>query len=146
MYKFINYLLFCFLVFVLSACTIKVSDSDKDDGGGGIITSPPPPPTCIYPNFNDTGVALTPQLSWMCNSYSGSGTLMFDVYLDTIDPPSLIAHDLTYTNYFVYTLLLSNKMYYWQVKSKNEYGSSSSGVVFFTTTAMVPDAGSVFKK
>ncbi len=145
MYKFIQYFLFLFFVFILSSCKINVSDSDKDDGGGGIITEPPPPPTCIYPNFNDTGVALTPLLSWSCNTYNGE-PLVFDLFLDTISPPRLIAVDLTDRYYYVSTLLQSNKMYYWQVKSKNEYGSSTSAVVFFTTTSMGPDAGSMFKK
>ncbi len=145
MHKCTKYFLFLFLVFILSSCTIKVSDSNKDDGGGSNNNGPPPPPTCVYPNFNDTGVVLTPQISWLCNSYNGE-PIVFDLFLDTMTPPKLIAADLTDRYYYVYTLLLSNKMYYWQVKSKNEYGSSYSSLSFFTTTSMGPDAGSMFKK
>lgn len=144
MYKFMNYFLFLFFIFILSSCTIKLNDSNDDGGGNGNNNGPPPPPTVTYPNFNDTGVSLTPLLSWTCNNYTGG--IYYDVFLDTTSPPSLIAGYQPNIYYNVNTLLQANKMYYWQVKATNEYGSSSSPIVNFTTTAMGPDAVSKLKK
>ncbi len=125
----INIILLFFIVFLYS-CTIKVSDSDKDDGNGSqsIINLYDP-----YPVDGDTGISLTPQLSWNWNG-SNINNLRFEVYLDTIMPPNILLGQVYSPFYYMYNPLDSNKTYYWRIKALyNENGETYSSTWKFTT-------------
>lgn len=104
----------------------------------------PPVPDNPNPTNGAIGVSLSPQLSWTCTE-SNTSNLRFDVYLDSFPNPYSIKVSNTYNFYYnVTTPLTANKMYYWKVVSRNDYGESVSNVWHFTTaTGGLPTDGLV---
>ena len=90
---------------------------------------PPPPgaPTLASPANGAGPVSLMPVLSWS----APAGTVSYDVYLGTTNPPAL-ATNVT-VNSYTPAALAQGQTYYWQIVAMNSGGSASSPVWTFTT-------------
>jgi len=69
-----------------------------------------------YPKNNDTVVSLSNALRW---HYSGSidHEVKFDIYLDTLENPGLIANNITIDSFNTDNLHF-NRTYYWKINAK----------------------------
>jgi len=101
----------------------------------------PPTPDNPNPSNGAIGIPLLPQLSWDCNG-PNTNNLRFDVYLDSNSPPNVLKVSNTNNLYYaVTTPLTTNKMYFWKVVARNDYGESVSNVWHFTTNEGMPTNG-----
>jgi YVTN family beta-propeller protein len=92
----------------------------------------PAAPTGLVPTNGATGVSLTPTLSWS----AASGATAYGVYLGTTNSPALAISNITATSYAP-PALSAGTTYYWYVVATNSYGSTSSGTIYFTTSAAI---------
>ncbi|MBI5804640.1 hypothetical protein HZA73_01190 [candidate division TA06 bacterium] len=91
--------------------------------------SPYPPDRATNIDHTTTDVTL----SWKCSDKDG-GLLYYDVYLDTLNPPSaLAASGLATASYFADSLSY-NTTYYWKVFASNDKGVITAGPVWSFTT------------
>ena len=120
------FILLLFFVF-LSSCKIKLG-SDSDNGEEQNFLHDP------QPADNASGVSLTPQLNWIYND--SSSYINFDIYLDTINPPNKLLAHVNSNSYFITSPLLSNKTYFWRVRSLFNGNQYESNIWRFTTTNM----------
>lgn len=123
-----------FLIAFLHSCKINVGDGDNENEGG-INTEIPPIPMNVFPVNSDTGISITPQLMWNCNS--NNMNLRYEVYLDYYNPPSNFKGITYTTSYTITEPLAPGTTYYWKIKAINENNnnSSESGVWYFKTSA-----------
>lgn len=128
--KIINYFLILLILSVFTySCKFNISGNDKDEEGEqgeNFFFSP-------QPSDNATGVSLLPEFSWSYNSNTPS--INCDIYLDTVNPPmNLIAQNISGNYYPLTSPLLSNKTYYWKLKTTDQGNTYVSNVWRFTTS------------
>lgn len=98
-------------------------------------------PSVFMPISGAKDVSLTPTLIW--NTVTGATA--YDVYLDTVTPPTtLVLGNTTATSYTVVTPLIENTTYYWQIVSQNTSGEALDCPIeeFITLTVPVPACSS----
>jgi hypothetical protein len=93
-------------------------------GGTQTPTSPSPPNGSI-------NVSTTPTLTW----FSSAAT--FDVYFGTVNPPPLVASNISVRNYSPGTLALST-VYFWRIIAKVGGNNYAGGSWAFTTSTGGP--------
>jgi len=121
------FLILAFLCFLAASCTKR--QPEEVEYAPNAPNSPYPPAGATNIDHTTTDVTL----SWQCSDKDG-GVLYYDVYLDTLNPPSaLTASGLTAASYFVASLSY-NTTYYWKVFAKDEQGVITSGPVWSFTT------------
>jgi hypothetical protein len=133
MKKYIYYLILIFLIAFLYSCKINVGDGDNGNGEE-ISTENPPIPVNVFPVNLDTGISITPQLMWNCNSYNMN--LRYEVFLDITNPPTNFKGFVYTTNYSVSEPLISGTYYYWKIRAINENNNrATDGSVWSFKTA-----------
>ena len=95
--------------------------------------SPPGIATNPSPEDGDTILVKNPTLGWT----PGNGSMSFDVYLATTNPPSFLTN--TTSNFYQTGLLNSNSIYYWRIDCKNQYYTTEGDIWSFTTGNSVAD-------
>lgn len=99
--------------------------------GSHIATAAPAEPMLPIPAAGSSGVTIFINLRWT----GGEPNLTFDVYFGTMNPPSLVATNLSQTVYEPPTRLLLNTTYYWQIVEFNSAQESTPGSIWSFTTA-----------
>ncbi|MBI5804639.1 hypothetical protein HZA73_01185 [candidate division TA06 bacterium] len=122
--RFLIIISFCFLA---ASCTKR--KPEEIEYAPNAPNSPYPPDSAT--NIDHTTIDVT--LSWKCSDKDG-GLLYYDVYLDTLNPPSaLAASGLATASYFADSLGY-NTTYYWKVFAKDDKGIITAGSVWSFTT------------
>ena len=125
-------LLFIFVIFQFS-CEINVSDGDGDGGDDQSFLEMISP----QPFDGETNVQCLAFLSWNINSQNANN-VVYDIYLDTLNPPLRYIDQTSLMSYFCSNPLLSNKMYYWKIRARYDNGESVSSVWRFRTAPGLP--------
>jgi len=102
-------------------------------------TAGPAAPTLLEPQNNSTQVSLTPTFQWS----SVSGAINYTIQISTSMNFTTIVDSLTTTN-LTYTIpsgrLNINTSYYWRVRTRNSFGTSSWSTVWTFSTLGTPSA------
>jgi outer membrane protein assembly factor BamB len=94
---------------------------------------PPSPPQNPSPTNGATLVALDTDLQWTCAGDPDGGSVTYDVYFSTTNPPLLQVHNQSATTYNPGTMLY-NTIYYWKIIVWDEEGVSAEGPIWHFTT------------
>jgi hypothetical protein len=96
---------------------------------------PPAPPTNPNPNIGAVNQPLNLVLSWT----NGGGATSYDVYFGTDQTPDAgeFLGNLTSINYDLGNLAYNTK-YFWRIDAKNETGTTTGAVWYFTTKQLQP--------
>jgi hypothetical protein len=101
------------------------------------VNNPPANPVAVTPVNNSTGQPVTITLNWSCTDPDGD-SLLYDVYLDKINPPvNKVSSNQTETSY-TKTGLDSQTVYYWKVVAKDERNAEAVSNIFKFTTVVKP--------
>ncbi|MEO0076581.1 MAG: choice-of-anchor J domain-containing protein, partial [candidate division WOR-3 bacterium] len=110
-----------------------------DIGADEYTPNPPSTFTLISPDSNATWVRLNGQLVW----HKANLAEYYDVYLDTLFPPSRKVSSLTTDTVYSYSRLKQTKTYFWQVVALNDTnpndenkGQTASNIWCFTTVTL----------
>lgn len=80
-------------------------------------SSPPSKPTYKAP-ANNSNSLFGETLSWNASTVSGGGTVKYNVYWDTITPPTTrVASAISATTFDTKSLYENNKTYYWHIEA-----------------------------
>jgi len=96
---------------------------------------PPGMPVLVAPDSGFVGVPVNGVLRWNAESRS----VNYDIYLDTLNPPSALLAANQLNTLLPYSGLLGGRTYYWRVIGKNINGTTSSLVWNFTTMTGEPN-------
>ncbi len=93
----------------------------------------PDEPYNLIPESGATDVPITTSLSWQCSDPDGD-SIYYEIYFDTLNPPSLLESSWADTSYSFAEQLDNDTHYYWNIIAKDiSGGQSESGVQSFTT-------------
>jgi hypothetical protein len=94
-----------------------------------------PPNTPIYsdPTNGETDVDANANLYWNCTDPDGN-PLTYNVYFDTLNPPTNLASNNQTGNTFDPQTLDFGTTYYWMIIAYDNYGGSATGPVWSFTT------------
>ena len=102
-----------------------------------LVMNPPPKVRLSAPINSDTGIALTPSLSWQALDEAETYTLQVSTQ-NNLASPVIDESDLTGTSYSS-TRLQADTDYYWRVRASNDAGDGLwSEINSFTTLAPPP--------
>jgi Tol biopolymer transport system component len=93
---------------------------------------PPSTPSDPNPLQGATDIQPSAQLHWYCVDPEGD-SLFFDIYLDTVQAPSLVESNC-YESYYQPTGLRYNTTYYWKIVARDSYGNQATGPVWSFST------------
>ena len=124
-----------------------ICDIEKPDGSPGISVAniddtlfelstdnhPPNIPGNPSPTQGDTGVSITPTLTWTGGDPDSGDTVAYDVYFGTGSNPALASSNLSAASYIPGTLAYSTT-YYWKVVVTDSHGAQNTGPVWSFTT------------
>lgn len=111
--------------------------------------TPPDAPASPAPGNNETGVLLTPTLSWSGGDPDPDNTLTYDVYFGLKGALTLVSSGQVAATYLPGALQLA-ATYEWKVVARDNYGAETSGPIwrFSTITSGIasvsPASGSPF--
>ncbi|MCF8303023.1 MAG: hypothetical protein K9I94_07090 [Bacteroidales bacterium] len=94
---------------------------------------PPEPPYNPFPEHNAQNVDPETTLHWSCADPE-ENSLVYDVYLDTVQPPQQVAAGIPDT-VFQPDTLTSEKTYYWKVDAHDQTGNITTGPLWSFTTS-----------
>lgn len=109
------------LLLLLSGCS---KDSSTDSPAAIALSAP-------WPAHAAGGIAASLTLSWRC---SGPATCLFDVYLDTVNPPAAQVADGQAVGTLLQTGLAYSTTYYWRVIATDGNNPAVEGPVWSFTT------------
>ena len=99
---------------------------------------PPYEPNTPSPTHGATNVPLNAILSWVGDDPNPGDTVTYDVYFDTVSPPTKKASNQSATTYTPSSLTLTTK-YYWKIVAWDNLGASTVGPIWdFTTKTNTP--------
>ena len=97
--------------------------------GDGESNHLPFSPAIVSPVLNSTVQEATTTLEWTASDVDTNDTLTFDIYLDTVNPPtSKVSENQTETIFNVD--LTGSQSYYWKVVVKDNNGGTTIGQVW----------------
>jgi hypothetical protein len=99
------------------------------------INSPPSIPVLDSPENDSVGFPVSGALEWSCTDAEGDA-LTFDVYIDSINTPGIVAADLADPTYS--PSLVASTKYYWKVVAKDPHGGTSTSILKSFTTGLEP--------
>jgi hypothetical protein len=122
---------------ILSAFSCKKSGKSADE-----INEPPTIPANPNPSDSATGISVAPLLKWTSTDPDPGDTLVYDVFIGTLNPPdSLIVSGWDHSSYAT-GLLNVKTIYYWRVTAHDSHGNFMTGPVWsFTTLSDFPSGG-----
>lgn len=110
------------------------SEGSWSDGKTVIVANQPPnTPSGPTPENGETDVPIDITLSWVGGDQNPSDTVTYDLYFDTVSPPSLWKLGLTLTHYDVLGMEYG-KTYYWKIVAKDNHGGITEGPIWHFTT------------
>jgi len=122
---YINYLLIIAIIINITGC---------GNGGDEIITLANQPPnsfSLLTVNNGEGDVSLKPTLTWSVATDPDHDPITYDLILDNnINPVTVIASDLTETEFTFSTSIQFSEVFYWKVIAKDNMGNSTSSNVF----------------
>lgn len=95
-----------------------------------------PSPFSLVSNNGTSNVDVTPIFSWTAATDPEGDLVNYDLYIDSNEnPTTLIASNITTTNYQIQDRLSLLEQYYWRVVAKDNNGNTtqSDGTYSFTT-------------
>ena len=99
---------------------------------------PPYGPNTPSPTHGATNVPLNAILSWVGGDPNPGDTVTYDVYFDTVSPPTKKASNQSATTYTPSSLAPTTK-YYWKIVAWDNLGASTVGPIWdFTTKTNTP--------
>lgn len=99
---------------------------------------PPYEPNTPNPTHGAINVALNAVLSWVGGDPNPGDTVTYDVYFDTVSPPTKKASNQSATTYTPGPMDLNTK-YYWKIIAWDNTGASTAGDIWeFTTKSNTP--------
>lgn len=101
--------------------------------GVGVTNHLPFSPVLVSPALNSVQSGTTVSLQWTASDVDTTDTLTYDVYFDTVDPPT----EIISTNQSVSNLNVSlnpSTTYYWKVVVKDNQGGQTIGRIWSFTT------------
>ena len=101
---------------------------------GGEGNNIPNTPSNPSPAHQATGVSVDADLSWTGGDPDVGDTLTYDVYFDTTEATTLVSNDQSATTYDP-GALQGNTKYYWKIVATDNHAASTSGPVWYFTTA-----------
>ncbi|MCX5902538.1 MAG: DNRLRE domain-containing protein [Proteobacteria bacterium] len=111
--------------------------------------TPPDAPSNPAPGNNDTGVLLTPTLSWSGGDPDPDNTVTYDVYFGLKGALTLVSSGQVAVTYLPGALQLA-ATYEWKVVARDNYGAETSGPLWSFSTiksgiaSVSPSSGSPF--
>ncbi len=103
------------------------SDTWKFYNAGASVENYAPFPADLVSPANGSSVETSVTINWLGNDIDDDID-HYEIYLDSTNPPTTLNKTTNQTN--VSLDLESNKIYYWQVVTKDSYGNASSSPVF----------------
>ncbi|MCF6181257.1 hypothetical protein [Lutibacter sp.] len=98
--------------------------------GDGITNYIPFAPELVSPALNAAVTTTTATLQWNGSDADTSDTLTYDVYFDTVNPPTTkVSADQTPSSYTTATLSATTT-YYWKVVVKDNQGGQTIGQIW----------------
>ena len=98
--------------------------------GEGITNHLPFAPELVSPALNAAVTTSTADLQWNGSDTDTSDTLTYDVYFDTVNPPTTkVSPDQT-TNSYTTTTLSATTTYYWKIVVKDNQGGQTIGQIW----------------
>lgn len=94
---------------------------------------PPNRPELVFPERGATNIDTAVILRWRCTHPDTNEKLRYDIYLGTVNPPSLRDTGILDTYYCPHKLTLLTS-YFWQVVARDRFGDTASGPVYQFTT------------
>jgi len=93
-----------------------------------------PVPANPHPANNATCQSTTDTLTWSAVTDPCGGSVTYDVYFGTVDPPPIVDSGLT-VNSFIRSGLTPNTPYYWRVSVRGDCGRHTTGTIWTFTPA-----------
>ncbi|MEL7003105.1 MAG: fibronectin type III domain-containing protein [Bacteroidota bacterium] len=101
----------------------------------------PEVPVLDIPSDSQTGVSGLPEFSWQEATDPNGDQVLYDLFLDTVNPPeSSLANDIKETSFQTTSMLVSGTVYYWKVVAKDNKGASTESQISSFTTNSSPTA------
>ncbi len=96
--------------------------------------NPPDEPSNPIPADEVIDVGIDTDLEWVCSDDDGDD-ILYDVYLDTNNPPMILVSDnQDENNYDPDPLLEENKTYFWKINATDDKGKTTEGPIWSFTT------------
>jgi photosystem II stability/assembly factor-like uncharacterized protein len=107
------------------------------DVGSPYVGEPPGTPYSPSPQNGANGVAPDAVLGWLCEPAEAGGTLTYDVYLGTENPPPRVAESVTGNSYDPEGLF-PGAAYYWKIAAYDDKGLVTEGPIwrFYTVDGL----------
>lgn len=117
---------------VVNYATVYFPSAFEETQTNSIVTIkgenlPPDAPSLTYPESNATDLPINGTLFWECDEPNNE-TLLYDIYLGTSTPPTLILENAT-SDLYSYSNLDRATTYYWKVDAKDPYGAMKSSEI-----------------
>ncbi len=120
--KYLSNVLIAFAVCAIAGCS----------GVTQPVNQPPNVPNAPYPSDGAVRVSTNVNLTWACTDPEDD-TVIFDVYFGILNPPPLVASDVTERTYDPDALLYVTT-YYWKITAEDYFGAKSEGEIWQFTT------------
>jgi len=135
----------CSLAWRCRAAVRPHSEADYWDSCGGfrlVMDSPPGVsennspniPSSPVPSDTSSGISIDTTLSWSGGDPDIGDTVNYVIYIDTVNPPSVLAVTDHPIPNFDPGALQYNTTYYWKIVSKDNHGAETTGPVWSFTT------------
>ena len=115
--------------------TITIFNCSKNDDGGAAPNQAPEAFALIAVTNNDTGVDVKPNFSWQEAVDPENDAVSYSLYVgNEADPTTLLAENISSTNYQPTERLLMYANYNWKVVAKDSKGATTTSNMFSFAT------------